>query len=324
MAHPSTSLSTLRPDLADSFHEFGLEADRLGLIGTRIFPIIETSVQAGTFGRIPLEQLLMHRETVRAPGSGYQRHIMTFVQDSFATIENGAEEPIDDRERQMYTNFFSIEQLAASRAIDAVLKASERNVVAATANNTGISSTAVAGGAWTSTASTPLADVEAAVQSIYDASGLWPNALIVNRKTFRNLRNVAEIVDRSKAQNYADVRAGAINEQMLSICFDLEVIVGGATQNMANAAASATPQQMWPDDIATVARIAVSQDVKEPCIGRTFHWGADGSTAGDGRNIATLDQYRNEEIRSDVIRARRDTHEKVLYTAAAHRITGVA
>src|SRR3712207_2374601 len=101
MPSPSSSLATFRPDLAASFEEFPLEMDQQGFIALRVLPVIETKKSSGTFGRIPLEQLLQNRDTLRAPGSGYNRGKFTFEPDSFATIERGVEEVVDDREAEM-------------------------------------------------------------------------------------------------------------------------------------------------------------------------------------------------------------------------------
>ena len=60
---------------------------RLGFIGHRVFPVIEAAKAGGTFGRIPLEQLLKMPETRRAPGAGYARGKWTFEPASYATEE---------------------------------------------------------------------------------------------------------------------------------------------------------------------------------------------------------------------------------------------
>ena len=56
MPFPSTTLETLRPDLAGALMEFNLAADREGFIGTRVMPVFEVAEQAGVFGKIPIEQ----------------------------------------------------------------------------------------------------------------------------------------------------------------------------------------------------------------------------------------------------------------------------
>ena len=61
MSSPSTSLATLRPDLAGSFQEFDLAMDAAGFIAHRVFPTINVAAASGKFGKIPVEQLLQQR-----------------------------------------------------------------------------------------------------------------------------------------------------------------------------------------------------------------------------------------------------------------------
>ena len=93
MPTPDTSLSVVRPDLRDSMEEFDLQADREGYIGHRVLPVVEVDQATGQFGIIPIEQLLQERDTARSARSGYARGDWTFTKSSYATEEQGAEEP---------------------------------------------------------------------------------------------------------------------------------------------------------------------------------------------------------------------------------------
>ena len=199
MPSPSSSLATLRPDLA-TFFEFDLEAEKAGFVGSQVFPVMEVASQSGNFGKIPLEELLQERETLRAPGSGYARGNFTFTPDTYACFEHGAEEPVDDREAKAYADYFDAEVVSTARAYGAVLRNAEKRIADAVFNTstwTGGSLTTAVTNEWDDASNaTPMVDVEAAVQAIYDNSGLWANALIINRKVFRNLRNCDAVIDR--------------------------------------------------------------------------------------------------------------------------------
>ena len=325
MPSPSSSLATLRPDLA-SFLEFDLESERAGFIATEVLPVMSVASQAGNFGKIPLEELLQQRETKRAPGSGYARGSFKFEPAVYATEEHGAEEPIDDREAQMYADYFDAEQVSTMRAFSAVLRNAEQRVAAAVFNPstwTGSGLTTGITNEWDAnhtTTATPIADVEAAVQKVYDGSGLWPNALIINRKVFRNLRNLDEIIERIESAGAGNAsKPSDITAEMLARGFDLDfVIVAGTSKNGAKEGQAATPQQIWSSEYAMVCRVAVSNDMREPCIGRTFHWSDDGSSIG-----GTVESYRDEVIRGNVIRVRHDVDEVILYPQAGHLLSNV-
>jgi hypothetical protein len=331
MPTPNEALSTLRPDLGGSFEDFDLEMDRLGFIGYRVLPVMEVQRSAGTFGRIPLAQLLKNANVARHSRSGYPRGDWEFEQETFGTKEYGFEEPVDNRDEALYADFFSAEMVSAQIARDTVLREAEKRIAALIFNTTtwtgATLATAVAAGKeWgissaTAANATPIDDVEAAVVKVYDGTGMWPNSLIINRKVFRRLRNCDQIIDRiASAGAGSPTKASDITTAMLAAVFDLDqVLVAGSSKNSANEGATATPAQIWSDEYAMVARLATTSNIKEPCVGRAFHWGQDGSSIG-----GTMETYDDAKLRGEVVRCRHDVDEKVISAAFGHLITNVS
>lgn len=316
MPSPTSSLATLRPDLAASFEAFDLEAEKMNYIAPRVAPTITVAKPSGTFGKIPLDQLLVQADTKRMPGSGYSRGKFNFTPASFACEEHGFEMPVDDREATMYNEYFDAERISARRAFAAVLRNAEMRWAAALFNATtwtGASLYLDTAVTWATLATAvPLTDVETAVQAVWNNSGLWPNALIINRKVFRDLRNTTQIIDRVKYQGFMDARAGNISVEALSQAFDLQVIVAGGAKNSALEGQTATPAPIWSNGYAMVARVATTNDPAEPCVARTFSYEEDGGVV-DGR----FETYRDETVRGDVVRVRHDVDEIVMYAQAA-------
>lgn len=323
MPSPSSSLSTLRPDLA-TFLEFDLASEDAGYVASKVFPVVDVMSQSGNFGKIPLEQLLQQRNTRRASGAGYARGQFTFTPATYACEEHGAEETVDDREAKMYAEYFDAEQIATMRAFSAVLRNAEQRVADAVFNTstwTGSSLTTAITNEWDdATNAVPATDIEAAVQKIYDNSGLWANALVINRKVFRNLRNCASVIDRINSAGAGNPsKASDVTVDMLSAVFDLEhIIVAGTSKNSATEGQSASPAQIWSDEYAMVCRVSTSADMRDPCIGRCFHWSEDGSSIG-----GTVETYRDETVRGEVVRVRHDVDEVVLYAEAGHLLSNV-
>jgi hypothetical protein len=323
MPNPTSSLATLRPDLA-TFLEFDLAMEKAGYVADKVFPVVDVASQAGTFGKIPLEQLLQSRDTKRNPGSGYARGNWTFESTSYSCEEHGAEEPVDDREAKMYREYFDAEVISTARAFNAVLTNAEKRVADAVFNATtwaGASLTTGITHEWDdATNCVPLTDVEAAVQKVYDNSGLWANALIINRKVFRNLRNSEQVIERINSVGAGSPsKATDITVQMLAAVFDLPyIIVAGSSRNSAIEGQAATPTQIWSGEYAMVCKVATGADMKEPCIGRTFHWSEDGSSIG-----GSVETYRDETVRGDIVRVRHDVDEIVLYAQAGHLLSNI-
>ena len=322
MPAPSTSITSLRPDLAGPFEEFSLEANQLGFIGQQVLPVTEVAKASGTFGKIPIEQLLKNRDTARAPGSGYARSNFTFTKDTFACEEHGAEEPIDDRESTLYNNFLDPPLIAAARARYAVLENMERRIAAAVFNaTTWTAATTGITNEWDdATNAVPVTDVNTAVAAIWDATGLWANCLIINRKVFRSLRTVAQIQDliSSSGAGSSELQ-GNITVQQLSQAFDLPyILVAGGAKDSAAEGQATSIAPIWSDEYAMVCKLCTGPDLREPGIGRMFHWAEDGSQIG-----ATMETYRDETVRSDIVRARHDVDEKILYVGAGHLLSNV-
>lgn len=323
MASPSSSLATRRPDLA-SFFEFDLAMDAAGFIATTVFPVVDVQSAAGNFGIMPLEQLLQERDTARAAGGGYSRGKWKFEPATYTTTEHGAEDPVDDNDANNYSEYFDVEMVSTMRAYSAVLRNAEKRVADAVFNTTtwaGSSLTTAVTNEWDDvTNAVPLTDVEAAVQKVYDNSGLWANALIINRKVFRNLRNCDQVIDRiNSAGGGNPSKPSDVTVDMLKAVFDLEhIVVAGASRNSANLGQTATPTQIWSGEYAMICKISSSLDMSDPCIGRTFHWSQDGSSIG-----GTVETYRDETVRGDVVRVRHQVGEKVLYAAAGHLLSNI-
>jgi hypothetical protein len=324
MPSPSEALATLRPDLGGSFEDFELAMDRLGFIGHRILRPVEVQVASGTFGRIPLAQLLKNADVKRTSRSGYSRGDWEFQDENFATKEYGFEEPVDQRDVRLYANYFDAEMVSAELARDTVLREAEKRIAAAIFNTTtwnGAALTTAVGTEWSTAATAvPINDVEAAVRKVYEGTGMWPNALVMDRIVFRNLRNCDQIIERIQSAGAGTAtKPSDITAEMLARVFDLKyVLVGGSSKNSANEGQAATPVQIWDDEYVMVCRIAETDNIKEPCIGRTFHWGADGSQIG-----GTMETYDDPKARGEVVRCRHEVHEKVIEPKFGHLLSNI-
>lgn len=323
MPQPTAALATLRPDLA-TFVEFDLDMQKRGYVASQVFPVMNVAKQSGSFGKIPIEQLIAsgNDETSRAPGGGYNRGSWTFTKDTYATEEHGWEEPVDDKEAELYAEYFVAEQVSAMRAYERVLAAYENRVAAAVFNATTFTSqTTNITHEWDdATNATPIDNVETAVRAVADRTGIWPNALIINRKVFRNLRKCDQIVDRIASSGAGSpTKASDITVQQLAQCFDLdEIIVAGNYKNQAEEGATLDLTPAWSDEYAMVFVKPTNNDMRQPCLGRTLHWSADGSMVG-----GTMETYRDERIRGDVVRCRMETDEKMLYVECGQLLDNV-
>jgi hypothetical protein len=317
---PSTSLASLRPDFKEALTEFDLQMNESGMIGLRVMPVIEAQMQAGSFPKIKIESLLRQVATARASGGAYNFTEFDFTDDTFATKENGITVPIDRRNANIYSEF-GMGLMAARLARSTVLTNMEIRIASILFNASTYTPTPETN-EWDDPANaTPLTGVEVAVQKLYD-KGVIANALVINYKVFRNLRNCEQVIERINSQGAGSpTKAEDVTIQMLKSVFALEhILVGRAQYNSAAEGQSAVLSPIWSGEYAAVTRVAngPNDTLEQPCCGRTFHWGGDGSSI-DG----TIETYYDEEIRGDKVRYRMETQEKELYTDATELLSNI-
>lgn len=329
MAVPSTSQSVLRPDLA-TFMQLDLEMQRRGMIATRIMTPFEVPAASGVFKLITLKSLIAaaDADAKRGPKGDYNQGEYEFSEASYRTVEYGWEEPIDDAEKNMYRNFLDMEMVAVNRAWEVLLNRLENRVIAAAVDAVvSASQSADAAAVWTNHASaTPMTDVKTARRAVWLRTGRRPNVVAMAYEDFDDCRRCAQVTAAIAAQGAGDkIKPSDINAAMLAQVFDVdEVVVADSIKNTANIGQAATVASLWPEGKVWVGVRSTSNDFRDPCFGRIFHWGGDGSQISEDMSlIGTVETYRWEKTRGDRVRVRHQTDEKTLYSQMAQVITTV-
>jgi hypothetical protein len=313
----------LRPDLGTML-QIALESDRQGFVGLRVLPPVEVPLQAGPFQRIKLEELMKNVDTKRASGAGYARNVFGFDQLTYATDDRGVEEVLDDRRVAQYANMIDAERYAAMLARDIVLRDQEKRTSALVFNTTtwtGAALTTAPATPWTTYASAvPITDVLNAKRKVFDGTGLWPNAVIMSRKKFQDAQMCTQVIDRIAAAGAGDrVKAADVTPSMLAQCFDVDqVIVAGSAKNTAAEGQARSVVETWASTMAMVAVVGQTENIEEPCIGRTFHWAEDGSQIG-----GLIEQYEETKVRGTIYRCRHDVQELIIYKELGHLLTSI-
>ena len=331
MSTPTTAITRL--EFSYSFEEFNLAASRAGFVVPKIFRPRVMGQKSGKFERIKVDQLLRKRMDIsRAPDSTYKQDSHRFGLDDFATQEYGIESPLSDRTVKMYRDIHDAEGVTVDRLIDTVLREYEMQGVEVIQGGdywptegeddlaTDLST------AWSDTSnSTPITDVETARQTIVDRTGIYPNCLLVNRKQFFYLQNNVSLINRVIYNE--KVTEETMNPQMIAKLLGLKYVVvsDAVQQNTASPELEAVLEPVWSNEYALLCRIAEGNDTAEPCVGRTFMWSEE-NTANpfNDRELAViLEEYRAENVRASVLRARADWQIKVLYPETAQLFRNV-
>lgn len=323
MASPSSSLATLEPQLDAYMEARFTELMNDGFIASRVFPVTPVMKQSGVFGKVVLEEIIKNAgATKRAPGAGYWRNTTQFTTDSYACEEYGIEETIDDREAAMYRSYLDARMFAVDRALLQLMIEAEMRVAAlamdyTTYNGNAALNNSVSTG-WV-TGGTPRKDVATSKHDFFLNCGFYPNAMIMNQRVFDIIRYNSDVTTAIASSGAGEsIKTRMITAQQVAQVFDVDqVLVASAPKNTAAPTAAASIAHVWGDYVMLV-KIATTNDMKEPCIGRSFHWAEDGSVYS-GR----VESYREERARSEVIRVRHDVDEKRLHTKCGFLIQNV-
>ncbi|MEN1680779.1 MAG: hypothetical protein AAGJ46_14415 [Planctomycetota bacterium] len=311
---PSTTEFDKREDLGLMYAEFDLAMNRLGFIGSRLLPVISRADQSGKFPRVPIEQLLQNLDASRAPGSPYKRSTREWSNDDYATEEYGLEAPLDDRTLKRYDDVIDAELMEGEVLENALLQIYEKQVADLLFNATTFAGrTSAITNEWDDQANAdPIGDVNTAINAIRLASGVKPNAVVMNDQVFRNVIRCDQVTNLVKYQGFMDARPGQISKAALAAVLNVdEVIVSEGIYNTKSPGETAVNADIWDDEYVLVARVATSSNMMERCIGRTFMWGEEGATAG-GDMAVIAETYYEDSRRGNTIRRRTDWGLKML------------
>lgn len=312
-------VETLRPDLAETLMQFDLDANRNGLVGQQIAPIIEVDVPLGQYGVIPKEEMLKEHDTRRQSDGSYKRGTGKGGKDSFATAEHGFEEPVDQREAIVFGGWWDAEALATERTRDVVLRNYDKRIVDMVTDTGTVANGGVGSGVWSGAGAKPIDDIKAARIARRLVTGYVPNAMALDWEAFEQLRDCPQVIDRLKYAGFDNPNRDNINEIVLAQAFGLDqVIVAGAVRNTANEGQAAVLAAQWPRTMALLFTKSTSRNTLRPRFANTFHWGGDGSTVG-----ATFESYYSVDRRQHMIRHRFETGEKLVYKDLGYLITGI-
>jgi len=317
MPSPTSPGTFSRPDLGQAYEEFDLMAHVNGFVGLRLMPMTSTGLQAGTFSRVKIQSLLKDdRDVKRAPGAGYNRSSWEFEADSFACEERGAEELLDDRERAAF-GFTGIrfDMLSADRAVAALMRNLEVEIATLCQNAAGFpTQTTAVGTEWdTAATATPVNDVLAARESFKSQVGIYPNGIVLSEKVMTNVVQTAEVQDYVKYGATMDDPRTLAESALAKVWRIPNVIVSSAVRSTANPGQpTAVLADIWDDEFVSLIHIPQGDDLRSVGFGRTFAF-----------QELVVEQYREEKLRSDVIRARFDIQVKTIHTEAIHILSNI-
>jgi hypothetical protein len=302
--------ATIRPDLMDAVKEYASDLNSQ-FMALDVLPLANTDFQSGSFGSLPIENLTDQSSAgKRAPGSGYNRQQSEITTDTYTCEEFGFEEPVDDGEARRMGIYFDAELGAAQINEFRLRRAQEvraASLLFSTSNFSGHTGNVT--NEWNdATNGVPYSDVQGKLLTLKQAVGGAIDGeicLAVSEKVFRNMYMTAEI----KAMRAGG--AGGTFDKVAPSAAEMANILG--INQVFHSSAQNAAADIWDDEYALLFIRSMSPILSSSVqLGRTFLWTADTDAN------ATIESYRDEAVRSNIVRARQYCDEKVFNYAAGY------
>lgn len=300
--------ATPRMELGVAVMEYVEQQDEF--IGTKALPIFRTAKDASVYSAITRESYLRDADVRHAPRAAYNRDSIDAKDKTYKCQENALESVVSDSERAMYASDFDAMLVASKATARKVMQAQEKRIADALFNTSTFTGAALftdnsaSGKKWATAANDVIGQVREAAQKVRVNTGVLANTLILSQTALNQIKANTAILDAIK---YVAQANDATITAALAGLFGLnKVLVAKGVRNSANEGAAFSGADIWSSSYAMVCVSAPDgQDLSQPSIGRTFLWVA------DSPDNTTVESYRDETVRGEVVRVRQYTDENI-------------
>ncbi len=304
--------ATPRMDLGLAFHEYSPE--RMRFIADQLLPVFPARKEAATLSVIKRRTYTIPA-TKHADGAVFPRVSLYADDMAYACVDHGLEGQLTDRQREKYRDDFDGELETVNGVKIKMMLAREKRIKELLFNTGTWVGAALytdnSSAPWDTTTTNIINQVNGAKEKVRLNTGVKADSLIIGEATMQNL--LINDVIRARFPG-----AALITEEMLranfAVIFGLEqLIVGAVVYNSADEGQDFTATDLWVDDYAMVAALGrEGMPLSEPQLGRTILWEQYIS------ELRYVEQYREEQTKSDIFRVEESIDEKVFDAYFAH------
>ena len=291
-----------------------------GLIGTRVMPILNVPVLAGQYPSFKLKegQLLKSDVKVRDPYSTFPRGTRSFTQETYTALEYGYEEAVDDVIAADVSRFFDAEVIAAKLSRRKLLLAHELRV-AGQIFSTGNFTSTNSGTAYTNANIATFdvgEDVQLAIDRLLSKGESTSNLrVVIPYPVWTRIRASTKFQNRLRGAGISsDTILNASTQAAAEVFGVSEVLIGRAAYDSAAEGVAFSSSNVWANTYIWVGSVTESGGgYFGGGAGFTLNWSQYGPAVG-------VFTYRDESIKSNIVRASHYVAEKVVNTNAGELI----
>jgi hypothetical protein len=303
-----TTSASFNPILSEALNKIGENQ----FVGTQILPIRNAPTKNGDYPVFDDDQFDLNASQERSSGSAFPRRDFDYSKQSYACKQYALEGVLPDEDASLASDN------GVSDAAGGIAQKLQRDImvgheirVSNLMESASFNSEDTIGAVEYSDTSSakPIQDIQGAVERL-NANGFYDNlSLMMEISLFNEMLNTDDV------RGIFNGNGQYTNRQVLRDAFGVSnIIILPTRYNSANKGRSATRASIWPDDSYFVGQVA-GGDFSNGGFGRTIAYSADGGAF-------TAETYRDEPIKSDVLRVYNSVDEVIINTNACEKIDG--
>lgn len=308
--YPNTG-ATIRADLNSVVEEASMA--EAFFIGEKLLPSFGVDAKSGTYPKltkaITESMKAAPTDNKRERGGSYPRVKRAWTTDTYDTVDRGLEEAVDDTDAKDAARFFNAESISAKLVLRAMKIAHEKRVAAEIFHATTWGTPTAAAVDYTdaniATIDAPL-DIQAAIERVYD-NGEQADTIVIPSAVYNRLRRSTLLKAFLVGQNLpgANITPDAIGQAFAANGIK-QVLIAASREDTSvkKATQTYTAGKVWSNDYIWVGKVG-SGDFMNGGAGRTIVWNAEGG-------LYVTESYREESTRSNIVRVRQHTVEKIV------------
>jgi len=275
--------------------------DAAGFIAPRVFPVIPVEKQSDKYIIFDQEWFLRDEMDVRPPSTESAGTGFTISRDNYDAEVYGLHKDIADRDRKNAD--FDYERVATKVLSQQALQKLERTFVTKflTTGKWGVDITGVASSAVLGTSviqwsdkinSDPIADIDIAVDTIAQNSGLQANTAVFGAKTFRALQRHPLV-----REQFGTQKADSVTPDQVGSVFNIPRVFVARAIKATNVKGQTLTTDFIVGKVAWIGYVAPDAAPEVASAGYTFNWNQD--IGGGDLSQAPISVFRMEHLKAD-------------------------
>lgn len=312
MAYTNSS-ALPRAEISQAVFEAQSNNSALPFIGLDVLPVLSVPARSGEYVKIEVGagEAFNSDALKTAPGTDRSRVTRRFTTDNYSTVSYELEELLPDESSADLGRYFDVEVSSATFLANNLLIGHEQRV-ADLLYGSGISAIS-ANAAYTAGSVDTLdiaKDVDDAMTELAKKN-VVADTVIMSLQVFNRVRRTTKLLNNlfGPVKNVNQARPATAQEVADALNVN-RVLIGRAAKNGAKKGQTFSGSFIWSNTKVIVAKLGAGEFTAGG-LGRTLLWSEDSPTP------LVTETYRDEARRSNVIRARHNTSEKLIDASCA-------